>query len=91
MFVYPSQLDVCFHRVGDNETVDDTFRDTLREGMSKVTLQLHRGHIYLSYFESRYEVVEYCSADGCRWRRRDSDNVRGPAVNELIELGSRVL
>jgi hypothetical protein len=59
--------------------------------MSKVTLQLHRGHLYLSHFESRDKVAEYCSADGCRWCGRDSDNVRGPAVNELVELGRRVL
>ena len=45
VFVYPRQLDVCLSGVRHNQTVHDSLRYSLRDGVPQEVLNLHRSSI----------------------------------------------
>jgi len=58
VFVNPRQLDVGIAGIGDNQTVNDSFRDRLRHSMAQETLRLHRGRLKLGDIQAGDEVAE---------------------------------
>jgi hypothetical protein len=58
VFVYAGQLGICLWGTGDDETVDDAFRDHLGHGMAQVTLDMNGRYLLWHQIDLAQEVLQ---------------------------------
>jgi hypothetical protein len=87
----PGQLYIGLRRVGDNQTIDNPFRNCFRHRMPQITLQLHRRCINVTSIESTDDIVQNSSAYLLRWSWRVSDDFCCPSIDKFVELRGGIL
>ena len=83
-------MNIGFTGVGDDETVDDSLRDRLRQRVSEIKLGLHRGRLWI-VIRLACDIGKD-GLDECPIRcGGGANNIRGPSIDQLVQLGSSTL
>lgn len=93
MFVDPCELNVRLAGIRYDKAIDNSFRYRLRHRMTEISLDLHGRALDMVNLQTsgRRDVGQNCSTDIAKWGRRSADNIRCPAIDQLVELRSGTL